>query len=159
VPPGADRPPLATPLFSAGSRILPATCACQPAPHRTSTSTQHYYFLLIQSLLKSLPARPTSHLVYVWVTPSCGTMQRNSFKMSSCSRKTEPGPTENCGDLPISQEALFSDNQGRNEVRWRQGQEAILGLPCSNLRSFGSKCTALKKLLDIVGAFRQPHID
>jgi len=28
--------------------------------------------------------------------------------------------------------------------RWRPGQEASLASPCSNVRSFGSKCTALK---------------
>jgi len=33
-----------------------------------------------------------------------------------------------------------------NEVRWRPGQDASLAPPCSNLRSFGSKCTALKYL-------------
>jgi len=32
----------------------------------------------------------------------------------------------------------------RNEVRWRQGQEASLPPPCSQMSSFGSKCTALK---------------
>jgi len=37
--------------------------------------------------------------------------------------------------------------QERNEVRWRPGQEASLVPPCSNLRSFGSKCTVLKKVL------------
>jgi len=39
------------------------------------------------------------------------------------------------------------DVQGRNEFRWRPGQEASLAPPCSNLRSFGSKCTVLKKVL------------
>jgi len=34
--------------------------------------------------------------------------------------------------------------QARNEVRWRPGQEASLAPLWSNLRSFGSKCTALK---------------
>jgi len=46
--------------------------------------------------------------------------------------------------------------QGRNEVRWRPGHEASLAPPCSNLRSFGSKCTVLKKVdCDIVGTFRR----
>ena len=40
-----------------------------------------------------------------------------------------------------------SGAQGRNEVRWRPGQEASLAPPCSSLRSFGSKCTLLKKVL------------
>jgi len=40
--------------------------------------------------------------------------------------------------------------QGRNEVRCPPWQEATLGAPCSNLRSFGSKCTALKKALVIL---------
>ena len=33
--------------------------------------------------------------------------------------------------------------QGRNEFIWRPGQEASLAPPCSNLRSFGSKCSLL----------------
>jgi len=37
--------------------------------------------------------------------------------------------------------------QRRNEVRWRPGQEASLAPPCSNLKSFGSKYTVLKKVL------------
>jgi len=41
----------------------------------------------------------------------------------------------------------FALNQGRNKVRWRPGQEASLAPPCSNLRSFGYKCTALNKVL------------
>ena len=36
--------------------------------------------------------------------------------------------------------------QGRNEVRWRPGQEAGLASQCSNL-PFASKCTVLKKVL------------
>ena len=39
------------------------------------------------------------------------------------------------------------DVQGRNEVRWRLGKETSLAPPCLNLRSFGSKCTVLKKVL------------
>ena len=37
--------------------------------------------------------------------------------------------------------------QGRNKVRWHLGQEISLPPLCSNLRSFGSKCTVLKKCL------------
>jgi len=37
--------------------------------------------------------------------------------------------------------------RGRNEVRWRLGQETSFAPPCSNLRSFGRKCTVLKKCL------------
>jgi len=37
--------------------------------------------------------------------------------------------------------------QGRNEVRWRLGKETSLAPPFSNLRSFGSKCTVLKKVV------------
>ena len=36
--------------------------------------------------------------------------------------------------------------QGRNEVRWRPRQEASLAPPCSNLRSFRTKYTVLKKV-------------
>ena len=56
--------------------------------------------------------------------------------------------------------------QERNEVRWRPGQEAGLAPPSSNLRSFGSKCTVLKKvfvtLSGLYGASRSdlaPHRD
>jgi len=38
-------------------------------------------------------------------------------------------------------------SQWCNEVRWSPGQEASLVPTCSNLRSFGRKCTALKKVL------------
>ena len=42
---------------------------------------------------------------------------------------------------------LFTtQKQGRNEFRWRPGQEASLASTLSNLRSFGSKCTVLKKV-------------
>jgi len=44
--------------------------------------------------------------------------------------------------------------QGCIEVRWHPGQEASLVPPCSNLRSFGSKCTVLKKTLaTLLGVF------
>jgi len=50
--------------------------------------------------------------------------------------------------------------QGRNEVRWRPGQEASLAPPCSNLRSFGSKSTVLKKVLaTMLGLFGAPRSD
>jgi len=50
--------------------------------------------------------------------------------------------------------------QGRNNIRWRPRQEASLAPPNLNLRSFGSKCTVLKKvglhvsLLGLIGARR-----
>ena len=39
------------------------------------------------------------------------------------------------------------DVQGRNEIRWRLGKETSLAPPCSNLRSFRSKCAVLKNVL------------
>jgi len=36
--------------------------------------------------------------------------------------------------------------QGRADVRWRPGQETSLAPLCTNLRSFGTKCTVLKKV-------------
>jgi len=46
--------------------------------------------------------------------------------------------------------------QGRSEVRWRPGQGASSAPPCSNLMSFGSKCTVLMNvlatLLRLIGA-------
>jgi len=50
--------------------------------------------------------------------------------------------------------------QGCNEIRWRPGQEASLVPPCSNLRSFGSKCTAMKKvLMTLLGLFDDPAVN
>jgi len=47
--------------------------------------------------------------------------------------------------------------QGRNEDGLRPGQEASLACPCSNLRSFGSKCTVWKKMLGtLLGLFCAP---
>jgi len=53
------------------------------------------------------------------------------------------------------------DVQGRNEVRWRLGQETSLAPPCSNPRSFEGKCTVLKKVLisyNIVVTFWPPAV-
>jgi len=48
-------------------------------------------------------------------------------------------------------------NQGRNEVRRSPRQEASVAPPCSNLRSFGSKFTVLKKVLvKLLGLFGDP---
>ena len=48
--------------------------------------------------------------------------------------------------------------QGRNEVRWRPGQEASLAPPYSNLRPFGSKWTVWEEsTCDIVWTFRRPR--
>jgi len=48
--------------------------------------------------------------------------------------------------------------RGRNKVRWRLGKETSLAPPCSNLRSFGSKCTVLKKvLMTILWLFTPPQ--
>jgi len=49
------------------------------------------------------------------------------------------------------------DVQGRNEVRWRPGQETSLAPPCSNLRPFGSKCTVLKTVLMTLWLFVPPQ--
>jgi len=47
--------------------------------------------------------------------------------------------------------------QRRNEVRWCPGQEESLAPPCWNLRSFGSKCAVLKKVLvTLLGFFGAP---
>jgi len=54
-------------------------------------------------------------------------------------------------------EQIFT-KQGRNVVRWRPGQEASLAPSCSNLNSFGSKCTVLKKVLvTLLGLFSVPR--
>ena len=39
---------------------------------------------------------------------------------------------------------VLTGEQGGNEVRWRQGQEASLPTPCSQMRFFESKCTVMK---------------
>ena len=52
--------------------------------------------------------------------------------------------------------ALWCSQQGRNEVRWRLGQETSLAPPCSNLRSFGNKSAAGESTCNIVRTFRRP---
>jgi len=76
------------------------------------------------------------------------------------------------GSGSLQSQKLISDmppvQQRRNEVRWRPGQEASFAPPCSSLRSFESKYTALKKALVIllgfsappaVAVIRRPHSD
>ena len=49
--------------------------------------------------------------------------------------------------------------QGHNVARWRLGQEASLASPCSNLMSFGSKRTLLKKVrVKLLGLFGAPIV-
>ena len=50
-----------------------------------------------------------------------------------------------CLNVALSQ--ISNVHRGRNEVRWPPGQEASLASPCSNLTSFGSKRTVMKKYL------------
>jgi len=60
------------------------------------------------------------------------------------------------GELRLADILLGS--QGRNEVRWRPGQVASFAPSCSNLTSFGSKFTALKKVLvAFLGLFGAPY--
>jgi len=51
---------------------------------------------------------------------------------------------------------LHGVTPGRTEVRWLPRKETSLAPPCANLRSFGSKCTVLKKniatFLELFGA-------
>jgi len=49
--------------------------------------------------------------------------------------------------------------QGRSEARWRPGQEASLASPCSDLMSFGTQYSVLKKVLaTLLGLFRRPIV-
>ena len=48
--------------------------------------------------------------------------------------------------------------QGRNEVRWRPGQETSLVPPCSNTRTFGSKIAVEKSTWDMVVTFRRSPV-
>ena len=55
---------------------------------------------------------------------------------------------------------LLPQQQGRNEIRWRPGQEASVAPPCSNPRSSGSKCTVLKNVfVTLLGLYGAPHSD
>ena len=45
------------------------------------------------------------------------------------------------------------------EVTWRPRKETSLAHPCSNLRSFGSKCNVLKKKLQHFWNFSAPPIE
>ena len=50
-------------------------------------------------------------------------------------------------------------HQGRNEVKWRPGQDTSLAPLCSNLSSFGSKCAVEESTWDIVETFLRPRSD
>jgi len=57
------------------------------------------------------------------------------------------------------QQIVISHCQVRNEFRWRPGQEASLWPQCSNMRSFGSKCTVMKRaLVTVLGYFGLPAV-
>jgi len=48
-------------------------------------------------------------------------------------------------------------NQGRNDVRWRPGQEANLAPPFSNLKSFRKEMYCIEEsTCDIIGTFQRP---
>ena len=50
--------------------------------------------------------------------------------------------------------------QGRDEVRWPRGKKQVWSPPCLNLRSFGTKLIALKKVLvTLLGFFGISHSD
>jgi len=54
---------------------------------------------------------------------------------------------------------VLSFNNGHSEVGWRPGQKTSLAPPCSNTRSFRSKCTVLKKILaTLLGLFDAPAV-
>jgi len=49
---------------------------------------------------------------------------------------------------------------GRSEVTWRPGARSRFGAPWSNLKSFGSKSTVMKKVLaTLLGLFGAPRSD
>jgi len=48
---------------------------------------------------------------------------------------------------------------GRNKVKCCLGQRTSLAPPCSNLRSFGSKCAEEESTCDIVVTYWHPHSD
>ena len=59
-------------------------------------------------------------------------------KLNTWLRACSPGTQERTSSRRI---------QGRNDVIWRPWHEASLAVPYSHLRSFGRKCTVLKKVL------------
>ena len=78
---------------------------------------------------------------------------RRSLKMI-----TRPGSLRNL-KTAVTQWRVDYHRQGRNKVRWSPGQE-VWHPSCSNLRSFGSNCTVLKKVLvTLLGLFFTPCSD
>ena len=62
-----------------------------------------------------------------------------------------------CAVAGLCWQLTLSCKQGRAEFRWRLGQETSLAPPCSNLSSFRSKCTVLKKVIaTLLGLFCAP---
>jgi len=82
-----------------------------------------------------------------------------SFSLSSLSEhfhcSAHHSTTEHCTQHKKVWQSFI--HPGRYEVRWRPGQEASLAPPCSNLRTFGSKCTVLKQVITtLLGLFGAP---
>ena len=90
--------------------------------------------------------------VNVYIFVEC----RRVEKVDHCSKRIPA--QRHCFCLPMR---CSNDTwtQGHTEDRWRSGKETRLSLPCSNLRSFGSKCTALKDVLvTLLVTFRCPPV-
>ena len=75
--------------------------------------------------------------------------------MKQCLATRTQQTTCSCNDIRGPESGLICA-QGRNKVRWHTGQESSFAPPFSNLSSFGSKCTVLKKYLRYCWDFPAP---
>ena len=105
--------------------------------------------------------RPAKYLANFFLNATFPTVDSSATALTAAchvNRTVSGPPVSRQSRIRPSGQNVWPPLQGRNEVRWRPGQEASLAPQCSNLRSFGSKRTVLKKVLvTLLGLFGASH--
>jgi len=104
------------------------------------------------------PAKYLANFLLNATFPTVGSSATTLTAACHVNRTVSGLPVSRQSPIRPSGQNVWPPLQGRNEVRWRPGQEASLAPQCLNLRSFGSKCAALKKVpVTLLGHFGAPH--
>ena len=105
--------------------------------------------------------RPAKYLANFFSNATFPTGDSNATALTAAchvNRTVAGPPVARQSRIRPSGQNVWPPLQGRNEVRWNSGQEASLAPHCSNLSSFGSKCTVLKKVpMTMFGLFGDPQ--
>jgi len=105
--------------------------------------------------------RPTKYLANFFINFTFPTVDSSATALTAAchaNRTVSSPPVARQSRIRPSGQNVWPSLPGRNEVRWRPRQEASRAPQCSNLRSFGSKYIALKKVVvTILGLFGVPR--